>query len=472
MWMVVYILLLATFALAKGGDVCTVDSVVWVGEHESFDESQMAPARGNPCDAWESLAAKLERYYEDKGFVAARVFGNLRGDGSSRLLELRLERGSAFVWAPPENMDSSGTKTEVFRRLSGIEEGAAVSLTDLERSERKLARVGYFEKTAPVKIFRDPVRNRIIPVYSMRKANISEAEGLLTYSSDGNVWEGQVDVNLYNIAGTARDLMLEGFTGEDSRHLIGSYKEPWVLGTAWNVVLRGNYDEEIVETLDDSTGEYGEIVEKTVVGEVGVTRDIGFDFTVGVYFGISEDDKHSSFEMSYVSLDRFVLPRSGWRLNAAATWKMDRPDSLDNFLTAAAAAVAYYPLYGNFISRFTGAAGGVFPTDASLKRADLFTLGGLDSFKGMPYRFLRTRSYGFSELALLWQDGYDLSIEAFYQPGLFRRMNPGHGWSREQNYGLGFTQYRGSWSVNLYYALRNGENYLDGIIGFGLKTLF
>jgi hypothetical protein len=24
----------------------------------------------------------------------------------------------------------------------------------------------------------------------------------------------------------------------------------------------------------------------------------------------------------------------------------------------------------------------------------------------------------------------------------------------------------------LYYALRNGENYLDGIIGFGLKTLF
>jgi outer membrane protein assembly factor BamA len=369
-------------------------------------------------------------------------------------------------------MDSSGTKTEVFRRLSGIEEGAAVSLTDLERSERKLARVGYFEKTAPVKIFRDPVRNRIIPVYSMRKANISEAEGLLTYSSDGNVWEGQVDVNLYNIAGTARDLMLEGFIGEDSRHLIGSYKEPWVLGTAWNVVLRGNYDEEIVETLDDSTGEYGEIVEKTVVGEVGVTRDIGFDFTVGVYFGISEDDKHSSFEMSYVSLDRFVLPRSGWRLNAAATWKMDRPDSLDNFLTAAAAAVAYYPLYGNFISRFTGAAGGVFPTDASLKRADLFTLGGLDSFKGMPYRFLRTRSYGFSELALLWQDGYDLSIEAFYQPGLFRRMNPGHGWSREQNYGLGFTQYRGNWSVNLYYALRNGENYLDGIIGFGLKTLF
>jgi hypothetical protein len=90
----------------------------------------------------------------------------------------------------------------------------------------------------------------------------------------------------------------------------------------------------------------------------------------------------------------------------------------------------------------------------------------------MQYHMLRSRSYGFSEMAVLWQDGYDLSIEVFYQPGLYRRMAPGHGWAREQGYGLGFTQYRGNWSVNIYYALRNGENYLDGIIGFGVKTLF
>ena len=96
---------------------------------------------------------------------------------------------------------------------------------------------------------------------------------------------------------------------------------------------------------------------------------------------------------------------------------------------------------------------------------DLFSLGGLDSFKGMQYHMLRSRSYGFSELAVLWQDGYDLSIEVFYQPGLYRPMPPGHGWAREQGYGLGFTQYRGNWSVNIYYAMRNGENHLDGLYG-------
>ena len=471
-WML-YILLFATFALAKGGGVCTVDSIAWVGEHSEFDESQMAAAKGEPCDAWKPLADKLVRYYEDQGFVAARMRGEVR---ENHVLELELMRGAGYVWAPPENLDSAGTKREVFAKLSGIEAGEAVSLTDLERSERKLARIGYYNSTAPTRLFRDPARNRIVPVFSMRKANVSEAEGVLTYSSEDNVWEGKLDVNLFNIAGTARDLQLEGFTGENSRHLTGSYKEPWIFGTSWNVVLRGNFDEETLENVvaGDSAGSDSteEVVERTLLGSVGITRDIGFDFSIGVFLGISEDDKHSSFEISYVSLDRFVLPRSGLRFDGSLTWKMDRPDSLDNFLSATANITAYYTLYGNIIARFAGKAGGIFPTEAALRRSDLFALGGPSDFKALQYRMLRSRAYGLSELAILWQDGYDLSIEAFYQPGLYRRMQPGHGWAREQGYGLGFTQYRGNWSVNLYYALRNGCNYLDGILGFGVKTLF
>lgn len=489
-WML-YILLFATFALAKGEGVCTVDSIAWAGEHTEFDESQMKPAIGEPCDAWKPLADKLVRYYEDQGFVAARMRGEVRQASSSEIagsgmpagesrekhvLELKFTRGAGYVWAPPENLDSAGTKREVFAKLSGIEAGEAVSLTDLERSERKLSRIGYYNRTAPTRLFRDPARNRIVPAFSMRKANVSEAEGVLTYSSEDNVWEGKLDVNLFNIAGTARDLQLEGFTGENTRHLSGSYKEPWIFGTAWNVIVRGNFDEETLDAVvaGDSAGSDSteEVVERMLLGSVGITRDIGFDFTIGVFLGMSEDDKHSSFEISYVSLDRFVLPRSGIRFDGSLTWKMDRPDSLDNYLSATANVTAYYTLYGNFIARFAGMAGGIFPGNAALRRTDLFALGGPSDFKGMQYHMLRSRAYGLSELAILWQDGYDLSIEAFYQPGLYRRMQPGHGWAREQGYGLGFTQYRENWSVNLYYALRNGCDFLDGILGFGVKTLF
>ena len=207
-------------------------------------------------------------------------------------------------------------------------------------------------------------------------------------------------------------------------------------------------------------------------GEIGVTRDIGFDFNIGVFVGVSEDNKYSSLEVSYVSLDRFALPRHGWRIGGKLSYKMDRPDSLDNFLLANASVMRYQPVYKNFIGRISGVAGGIFPSDGNLKRTDLFALGGMDSFKGMGYQAVRTRAFGFGELALLWQDGYDLSIEAFYQPGLFRRMSPEHGWTNEQDYGIAFTQYRKNWSINLYYAMRNGCNFLDGIIGFGVKTLF
>ena len=398
---------------------------------------------------------RLLRYYENHGFLAAKFIGEINDAG---VLSVKRERGSAWVWAEPENLDSSGSKPDVFRRQTGIVAGELVSPQNLERSDMKLARLGYYNQVAPVQMYRDPTRNRIVPVYHMRAAAVSEAYALLTYSSETDVWEGNVNVALYNIMGTARDLLVQGYTSDDARRLEGSYKEPWIFGTAWNVIARGYFDE------DSSTRE--------AYGEIGVSRDIGFDFTVGVFLGVGNNRKTSSLELSYVSLDRFVLPRSGTRFKGTLMWNMSRPDSLDNYLKASAKLSRYLPLFGNWITRFSGAAGGIFATDATLDRLDYFALGGMDSFRGMDVRFLRSRAYGYSEMALLWQFGYDLSIEAFYQPGLYRAFGPYRGWKREQDYGLAFTQYRGNWSVNLYYALRNGENYLDGIIGFGLKTLF
>ena len=452
---ILVMMLFATFMMAKGEDVCTVDSITWVGDHSEFDELQMDGAKGMPCDAWKLQADKLIRYYENRGFLSAKLSGKLDSAG---VLTAQLDRGIPWVWADPENMDSSGSDIEVFRRQTKIEPGKLVSPLELERSDMKLASLGYYNRTAPAQMFRDPVRNRIIPVYHMQAAAVSEAYALLTYSSETDEWEGNVNVALYNIRGTARDLTLEGYTADKARRLEGSYKEPWIFGSEWNVIARGYFDE-------DSS-------ERDAYGELGISRDIGFDFTLGVFLGIGSNRKTSSLELSYVALDRFVLPRSGTRFNGAIVWNMDRPDSLDNYLKASAKFSRYLPLYGNWITRFSGAAGGIFPTDADLDRFDYFALGGMDSFKGMDVRFMRSRAYGYSEFAILWQDGYDLSIEAFYQPGLYRAFKPEHGWKREQDYGVAFTQYRGNWSVNLYYALRNGENYLDGIIGFGLKTLF
>ena len=452
----IFALALLLFVVASFADEgCRISSVKWVGERNKIAELSMENVVGAPCDAWRGAKQKLLRYYEDRGFLGAKLDVKIDSTG---MMTCEFKRGDGWVWAGPENLDSGATDVDVFRRLTGIEMGSAVSLSDLERSERKLSRLGYYEKTADVRLFRDPVRNRVVPAYSMRAAANSAAEGFLTYSSNDNVWEGRIDLSLFNILGTGRDLQLEGYSQNEARRLEGLYRERFIFGTSWDVLVRGFFE-------DDSLSRNSRI-------EVGVSRSIGFNFEVSAFVGIGNDEKSSSFEMKFVSFDRSVLPRSGTSADLALSWIMDRPDSLDSYLRLESSFVHYIPLYKNFIARYSAAAGTMLPSGGAFARDDMFALGGLDSFKGMMYRLVRTRAYGFSQAAFLWQDGYDLSIEVLYQPGLYRRMAPFHGWAREHDYGVGFTQYRKSWSFSIYYALRNGCDYLDGVLGFGAKTLF
>jgi hypothetical protein len=92
--------------------------------------------------------------------------------------------------------------------------------------------------------------------------------------------------------------------------------------------------------------------------------------------------------------------------------------------------------------------------------------------EGFRKDFIKTRSYGNTEVALRFQGLWQTAFEVFYQPGVYREMFPYHGWKTHHQYGLGIIQYRSSFAVSLYYALRPELDFEEGFLHLGIKALF
>ncbi len=379
---------------------------------------------------------------------------------SSGLARVSIERGNAWVWAAAENRESSKSGKETFARLSGLEAGSLVRLSDLGRAERKLIRSGYFESTAPPRLYRDSVRNRLFPVFSMRDLSVNSVEGFASYASgeDGG-FAGNIELSLYNMRGTGRDLIVSGSSGDWERSLSASYKEPWLLGSDWNGIVRGSFEE-------DST--YRE-----ALLEAGLSRSVGFLFEFAVLGGVGNDRLTYALEAEFKNVERIVLPRHGQILLGTFRVTRERSDSSHAFVTELQASGEFFtPIARSLVLHSSFSLGTLLPTNHRFGRSFLFSLGGLENLKGYRPGFFRTRAYGVSELDLQWRTMQNMALHVFLEPGLHRAASPAHGWSDTYSYGLGVSQYRGSWSFSLFYALHRGTDAFGGLLHFGVKALF
>ncbi len=379
---------------------------------------------------------------------------------SSGFARVSVERGNAWVWAAAENRENSKSEKETFARLSGLEAGSLVRLSDLGRAERKLIRSGYFESTAPPKLYRDSLRSRLFPVFSMRDLSVNSIEGFATYASGENGgFAGNIELSLYNMRGTGRDLSVSGISGDWERSVSASYKEPWLLGSGWNGIVRGSFEE-------DSTY-------RTALLEAGLSRSVGFLFEFAVLGGVGNDRLTYALETEFKNVDRIVLPRHGQILSGEFRVTRERSDSSHAFVTELQASGEFFtPILGTIVLHSSFSLGTLLPTNRHFGRSFLFSLGGLENLKGYRPGFFRTRAYGISELDLQWRMMENLALHCFLEPGLHRAASPSHGWSDTYSYGLGISQYRGSWSFSLFYALHRGTDALDGLLHFGVKALF
>lgn len=425
-------------------------TLVAVGDFTDKEKLQLLAA-----DSLEraSVEKRIVARFENSGFPAAKIVESVSGD----TLYVTLERGEGFVFGTPRNAVAGKTSPEVFAKLSNLEIGGEFRLYDLKRSEKKMERSGYFVQIKEPELYRENGRNRLVPLFYMQDASFSYAEGLVSYSSEDNEWVGELDVNLVNLAGTARDLQIKGTTGDVDREISLAYKEPWLLGSAWNGLVRGSLQ-------DDSSYTDAHL-------ELGVERPINFEWTFAFLGGTGNHYWSTAFEISYENLDAFILPRAGTSMASSILFKRSR-DSSQYTLVLEGSLEHFVPVYGNFICRSGVAGGYLYPTNADFAANDLFSLGGVHSWKGFRPEFLKTRAYGNAEFALRYQGLARTAFEAFYEPGLYRGRYPEHGWIAEHQYGLGIVQYRDSFSVSIYYALRPGVSLEEGLLHLGVKTLF
>lgn len=396
----------------------------------------------------------VQKRFENSGFPGAVVERSCRGD----TLVFTLNRGEGYVFAAARNAGQGKTRDDVFAKLSGLEPGSPVILEDLDRASAKLERTGYFVQIKPPELYREVGRNRLVPLFHMQEATNSYAEGVVSYSSEDNAWVGTVDVSLKNIAGTARDLELNGVTGDEARSVSFSYREPWLFGSSWNGLVRAY--------VEDDTSYTDALL------ELGLERPIAFEWTLSLLGGIGNDEWTMALEVEYENQDSYVLPRKGSRFEGAVTLERKRESHADWFLTLEGKYERWTPLIGNFILRSAASGGTMLPTFADFDAEDYFKLGGANSWKGFRPSFLRTRAYGDAELALRFQGLPKTAFEAFYQPGLYRELPPNHGWTAEHQYGLGIIQYRSSFAISLYYALRPSLSMEEGFLHFSVKALF
>lgn len=450
-FMILLFLLLCLFSgISFAQEMCS--EVLFVGdfteqEKEILVETKDKVRRNN-------FLKTIQRNFENNGFVGANLYEKCKGD----TLYFVNEKGEGFVYGVPRNKLLTKTKPEVFVKLSGIVPGEKVVLDDLSRAVKKMERSGHFIKVKEPELYREKNRNRLVPLFYMQETSSSFIEGFLSYSSEDEKWIGVLDVSLKNILGTARNLDIEGVSGDIAHRISFEYLEPWIFGTEWNALARG--------ILEDDT------LYSDALLEIGVSRSLSFEWEFTVWGGVGNNEWTTAVGLSYQNFDAFYLPTSGTSANIEMRVKNYRKGNLENFVSLFGNYEKYFLLSYDWVARFGFSGATLLPTGNVFANEDLFRLGGSDSWKGFRKDFIKTRSYGNTEVALRFQGLWQTAFEVFYQPGIYREMFPYHGWKTHHQYGLGIIQYRSSFAVSLYYALRPELDFEEGFLHLGIKALF
>ena len=431
-----------------------------------------------------------------------------------RGLRLLAARGYAFAEARPGSFDLDGnvvtgtialepgtqarveglvlegakvTRASTAERLAGVRPGDAYTGVEEEEARERLARSGLFSSVGEAEIVPGPEPGDVLLKIPVEEPAYTRFGGLLGVSGPESRVTGFLDLELTNIAGTAREASGRWEDrGDGLTRFALHYREPWIPFVP--VGVAGDLEHDVFE------GRYS-YTKWEVVGDLGFgpwTFAFGRGGTRAVEVveaaeEASEDRKvNERFFVAGIALDRrnaAANPTRGFRMSlrnrrGSKTLNAAR-DSLEIRVDRnrwEAAAEGYLGL-GN---RWLVAVGTRFdfldtPED-SLPRWDLTAVGGATSVRGYREEQFLASSVWLVRNEVRWlQDRRGSSLYVLADVGFLNREGRRFADLFDRvlaGYGVGVRQANRLGILGVEYAVAKGESVLDGRIHLRIDAVF
>jgi len=360
-----------------------------------------------------------------------------------------IESDEAWVWNSAIQYKKGKTDSAVFAKLAQIKSGSPVDLSQIQKAENSLLRLGYFSKSGETRLYRIANRNRIVPVFDLSDATANFAEASFSYDAEKGDFNGLVMVQLMNIAGTARDFSFGGENSKNYRSAEMSYREPFIFGLNGSLKLHGEFLEY------DSTRQRN--------ADIKYSQKLGWEWQYSVGGGYKNGKLFSSLSLGFDSRDKVPLAFKGLFAEMSAEFS--------KFAAMGLGGEYYQPFSENWTLLLAAKGCGMLPAK-NYAREDLFFAGGRNDFLGLQPRSIRTRAYGFSEMDFQWHGLKNSALHIFGQNGIYRNTPPFSGWERVLAYGLGWEQGISNAGIAVYYTLLHGMSPMDGLLNMSVRIGF
>jgi outer membrane protein insertion porin family len=301
------------------------------------------------------------------------------------------------------------TKDYVIRREITIHPGDPVNPDMIDTSKTRLMGMNYFDKVDIVTVQAPDPSMKDIDVSVKEKdtakfaigSGFSDVDSLL-----GTIELSQTNFDLFDpenwFVGGGQRLRLVGQYGIERSDFSLDFTEPWLFGIPLSLDVSGFYHDR----------EYDHWSQKTIGGEIGLTKRIFDDFTsLGIGYTLAsvkiydmDDDLSEIFQsekgtdtISKLSLhlsrdtrDNLFDPKSGYLLSALGEFNSKILGASVNTYRLEGQASNYYSFVDNMFTLHTGIKyGQVDSVGDNGKLAPLYEryfLGGGDTVRGFPYR--------------------------------------------------------------------------------------